>query len=138
MLLETKCNQGSLCYVYIWLSLFHMLKSSLLNCFCLVLNLNSQINPRNKFETCELRGFDDFFRSFRALKSQSESCSVAFTSLQPHGVHGILQARILEWVAISFSRGSSQPRDQTKVSCTAGDSLPAEPLGKLFRVLGFF
>ena len=31
--------------------------------------------------------------------------------------HGILQARILEWVAISFSRGSSQPRDQTWVSC---------------------
>ena len=35
-------------------------------------------------------------------------------------VHGILQARILEWVAIPFSRGSSQPRDQTQVSCTAG------------------
>ena len=34
-------------------------------------------------------------------------------------VHGILQARILEWVAISFSRGSSQPKDQTQVSCTA-------------------
>ena len=31
-------------------------------------------------------------------------------------VHGILQARVLEWVAISFSRGSSQPRDQTQVS----------------------
>ena len=35
-------------------------------------------------------------------------------------VPGILQARILEWVATSFSRGSSQPRDQTQVSCTAG------------------
>ena len=34
-------------------------------------------------------------------------------------VHGILQARILEWVAISFSRGSSQPRDGTCVSCTS-------------------
>ena len=34
-------------------------------------------------------------------------------------VHGILQARILEWVAISFSRGSSQPRDQTQVSCVS-------------------
>ena len=32
-------------------------------------------------------------------------------------VHGILQARILEWVAIAFSRGSSQPRDWTQVSC---------------------
>ena len=35
-------------------------------------------------------------------------------------VHGILQARILEWIAISFSRGSSQPRDRTQVSCSAG------------------
>ena len=34
-------------------------------------------------------------------------------------VYGILQARILEWVAISFSRGSSQPRDRTQVSCIA-------------------
>ena len=35
-------------------------------------------------------------------------------------VHGILQARILKWVAIPFSRGSSWPSDQTQVSCTAG------------------
>ena len=35
-------------------------------------------------------------------------------------VQGVLQARILEWVAISFSRGSSRPRDQTPVSCVAG------------------
>ena len=35
-------------------------------------------------------------------------------------VHGILQARILEWVAFPFSRASSQPRDQTKVSHIAG------------------
>ena len=35
-------------------------------------------------------------------------------------VHGILQARILEWVAIPFSRGSSRPRDWTWISCIAG------------------
>ena len=35
-------------------------------------------------------------------------------------VHGILQARILEWVAVPSSRGSSQPRDRTQVSCIAG------------------
>ena len=34
-------------------------------------------------------------------------------------VHGILQARILQWGAIPFSRGSSRPRDQTQVSCIA-------------------
>ena len=38
-------------------------------------------------------------------------------------VHGILQARILEWVAFPFSRGSSQPRDQTQVSRTACEIL---------------
>ena len=35
-------------------------------------------------------------------------------------VHGILQTRILEWVAFPFSRGSSQPRDRTQVSCIGG------------------
>ena len=35
-------------------------------------------------------------------------------------VRGALQARILEWVAFPFSRGSSQPRDQTQVYCIAG------------------
>ena len=52
-------------------------------------------------------------------------------SLPSSSVHGILQERILEWVAISFSRGSSQPRDQNRVSCIAGRFfLPSEPPGK--------
>ena len=41
-------------------------------------------------------------------------------SLPGSSVHGILQARILDQVAISFSRGSSPPRDRTWVSCTTG------------------
>ena len=45
-------------------------------------------------------------------------------------VHGILQARILEWVAISFSRGSSQPRDQTRSPVLQADSLLTELQGK--------
>ena len=56
------------------------------------------------------------------------SRSVVSDSLRPidcsppgSSVHGgILQARILEWVAMPSSRGSSQPRDQTHVSCIAG------------------
>ena len=40
-------------------------------------------------------------------------------SLPGSSVHGILQARLPEWGAISFSRGCSQPRDQTWVSCIA-------------------
>ena len=45
-------------------------------------------------------------------------------------VHGIFQERILEWVAISFSRVSSQPRDRTQVSHTAGRFFTTEPPGK--------
>ena len=45
-------------------------------------------------------------------------------------VHGIFQARILEWVAISSSKGSCQPRDQTSISYIAGRFLTAEPPGK--------
>ena len=48
-------------------------------------------------------------------------------------VHGISQARILEWVAIPFSRGSSPPRDRTWVFCTAADSLASEQPGKPVR-----
>ena len=45
-------------------------------------------------------------------------------------VHGILQARILEWVAFPFTRGSSQPRDQTRSPTLQTDSLSAEPQEK--------
>ena len=61
------------------------------------------------------------------LASESVSYSAMSDSLDPMGynptgssVHGILQARTLEWVVILFSRGPSQPRDQTQVSCIAG------------------
>ena len=47
----------------------------------------------------------------------SESLRPRDCSLPVSSVHGILQAKTLEWVAISFSRGSSQPRDWTCVSC---------------------
>ena len=45
-------------------------------------------------------------------------------------VHGILQARILEWVAFLFSRGSSNPRIEPRSPVFQEDSLPAEPQGK--------
>ena len=41
-------------------------------------------------------------------------------SLPGSSIHGIFQAIVLEWVAISFSRGSSPPRDWTRVSCIVG------------------
>ena len=49
----------------------------------------------------------------------SDSCDPVDCNLPGSSVHGIFQARILEWVAISFSRGSSWPRNQTQVSCIA-------------------
>ena len=55
-------------------------------------------------------------------------CDPMGCSLPGSSVHGIFQARVLEWVAISFSRGSSQPRDRTRVSHTVADALPSEPL----------
>ena len=53
-------------------------------------------------------------------------CDTMDCSLPGSSVHGILQARILEWVAIPFSRGSSQPRDRTQVSCIASGFFTTE------------
>ena len=47
-------------------------------------------------------------------------CDPMDCSLSGSSVHGIFQARVLEWIAISFSRGSSQTRKQNRVSCIAG------------------
>ena len=49
-------------------------------------------------------------------------CNPMDCSLPGFSLHGILQARVLEWVAISFSRGSSRPRDRTRVSCIPGNN----------------
>ena len=56
----------------------------------------------------------------------TQSC---LTLYDPHDytVHGILQARILEWVTFPFSRESSQPGDRIQVSALQADSLPSEP-----------
>ena len=70
------------------------------------------------------------------LEINDSTCafSVMFDSLRPHGpgssVHGISQANTREWVAISFFRGPSQPRNRTCFSCLAGEFFAAEPPGK--------
>ena len=53
------------------------------------------------------------------LLSRDESFATPWTDAHQasSSVHGIFQARILEWVAISFSKGSSWPRDWTRISC---------------------
>ena len=67
------------------------------------------------------------------VASVSPSCPTLFDPMDysplRSSVRGISQARILEWVAISFSRGSSQPRDQTHISCRV--IVPGPPQKKL-------
>ena len=69
---------------------------------------------------CMLLWFDSFGLGYTQKSSESRwSCPTLCSPIDYTG-HGILQARILEWVAIPFSRGSSQPRDRTQVSRIAG------------------
>ena len=89
-------------------------------------------------------GFPRWPESVTDLSLCCRSCCLVakldLTLFRPHGlcslsvssVHGILQARILEWVAISSPRGSSWPRNWTNVSCIAGEffttKLPGKPM----------
>ena len=57
-------------------------------------------------------------------------CNPMAHSLPGSAVHGIFQARVLEWGAIAFSRRTSWPRDWTQVSCTVGRCFTSEPPGK--------
>ena len=92
-----------------------------------------------------LKKFNCFKETFRDISCQWNDlmCSVSQSHLticypvdfSPLGspVHGIFPARIMEWVTISSSRGSSQPWGWTYISCffcIAGNSLPVEPPGK--------
>ena len=71
-------------------------------------------------------------------ESESEVAQLCLTlcdpmdcSLPGSSVHGIFQVRILEWAAISFSRGPSQPRIEPRSPALQADALPSEPPGKL-------
>ena len=70
--------------------------------------------------------------SFTAVCAQSCPTLCDPTDCSPPGssVHGVSQARILEWVAMPSSRESSQPRDRTCVSCMTGGSSTTASLGK--------
>ena len=71
-------------------------------------------------------------KSVKVLVAQSclTFCNPMNCSLPGSSVHVILQARILEWVSILFSKGSSQPRDRIWVSQFSGRSLSSEPPSK--------
>ena len=59
-------------------------------------------------------------------------CDLMDCSLPGSSLHGIVQAKILEWIAISFSRGSSRPRDRPGSPAFQADALTSEPPGKSF------
>ena len=94
-------------------------------------NCPPQCNGIGRWSLCEVtrvRWSHEGGALMMAWESESKSYSVAPNALWSHGlyrlpgcsVHGILQARILDWIALSFSRGSSQNRDWTQVSHIAG------------------
>ena len=73
------------------------------------------VNP-NYFE--HLQYLSEWVKSLSRIRLFTTSCTVAYLSRS--SLHEILQARVLEWIAISFSRGSSLPRDRTQVSHIPG------------------
>ena len=82
------------------------------------------------------KGSEEFTTYCKAV-----SHSVVSNSLHPCGLpgaslHGFLQAKILEWVAIPFSRGSFSPRDWTRVSCIAGRFFTVWASRKTLTVMG--
>ena len=110
-----------------------------------LINTGRNLVPIVSFQQWEKLG-SHLFTRFSSQHMTSEllfcCCSVANLCLilgnsmdsSPLGssVFGIFQARVLEWVAIYFSRGSSQSRDRTRVSCLTGKFFTSEPLGKSF------
>ena len=85
--------------------------------------------PWSQFPAATLFGS----QSVQSVCSVTQSCLTLCNPMDcsPPGssVHGILQARILEWAAISSSRGSFPSRDGTHVSCIGRQSLPLSYLG---------
>ena len=65
-------------------------------------------------------------------------CDLMDCSMPGSSVHGIFQARILQWVAMSFSRRSSQPRDWTQVSCIVGSCLSHQGSPELHELFVYF
>ena len=81
-------------------------------------------------QECEHGCFFFFFKFYRKVKVKVTQLCPTLCNPMDYTVYGILQARILEWVALPFSRGSSQPRVEPRSPALQVDSLPVEPQGK--------
>ena len=91
--------------------------SSLLHCRQVLCCLSHQGSPIDHERKKERKKESEVAQSCLTL------CDPVNCSPPSSSVHGILQARVLEWVAIPFARGSSRPRDRTRVSLVAGRRL---------------
>ena len=76
---------------------------------------------RQDSDMTELRNWTELIG--RKVKVKITQLCLTLCDSMDYRVHGILQARILEWIAFSFSRGSSQPKDWTCVSCVGRRTL---------------
>ena len=88
------------------------------NCF-IIFSTKENCNQSVKI-SCDLRLFFISESESEVTQSCPTLCDPMNCNLPGSSVHGIFQVRVLEWVAISFSRGSSRPRDQTRVSHIVG------------------
>ena len=117
------------CHIRNCLQNCHAIKNSIMITKCaafkirdLLLTLGDQSDNMNQFKQTACP--DLSFYSFACVCAQSLSCVQLFVtpmdcSLPGSSAHGVFQARILEQVTISSSRGSSQPRGQTHISCVS-------------------
>ena len=92
------------------------------------LDASAQVSSQDSESPCS--------SSLEVLRLVVEFVAQPWPTLQPHGLQPtrrLCPCGILQWVAISSSRGSSQPRDQTWGPCTAGRFFTTEPPGKPYR-----
>ena len=93
----------------------------------LPLGSGAVLKDGHKVESVQCKKLPEWVKS---LSSVGLFCDPMDGSLPGSSVHGIFQARILEWVAISFSRGYPQPRAQTHISYIKGGFFTTEPPGE--------
>ena len=107
--------------------------------FCILDFLMSSHFPTHKIGNCKIfLSANIIYPSSEVAQSCPILCDPMDCSLPGSSVHGIFQERVLEWVVISFSRGSSQPMDRTQGSNPhplhllhwQANSLPLAPPGK--------